>query len=69
MKKLLMRLKWFKHLPFGDALRLVVVCEQLMGICADAMSDTVDKDGADLLLSDLIALKSASCIADFLYRA
>jgi cytochrome P450 len=69
MKKSSMRPKWFKHLPFGDASRLVVVREQLMGICADAMSDTVDKDGADLLLSDPTALKSASCIADFLYRA
>ena len=33
------------------------------------MSASVDKDGPPLPLSDPTALRSASCVADFLYRA
>ncbi|KAI0448685.1 putative cytochrome P450 monooxygenase [Xylaria acuta] len=69
MKKASLRPQWFKYLPFGDAVRLKLVSQQLFDICEDAMSTSVDKDGPLLSLSDPTALQSASCVADFLYRA
>jgi cytochrome P450 len=69
MKKLSLKPRWFKYLPFGDAARLKIVQQQLFDICEDAMSATIDKDGLPLSLSDPTALQSASCVADFLYRA
>ncbi|RDL33057.1 Thromboxane-A synthase [Venustampulla echinocandica] len=69
MKKLSLKPRWFKYLPFGDAARLKIVQQQLFDICEEAMSATIDKDGPPLSLSDPTALQSANCIADFLYRA
>ncbi|KAI3391683.1 hypothetical protein diail_6962 [Diaporthe ilicicola] len=69
MKKSSLQPQWFNYLPFGDPARLGQVRQQLFGLCEDAMDACVDKDGPPLSLSDPAALQSASCIADFLYRA
>lgn len=71
MKKSSLKPQWFKYLPFGDAARLKVVHQKLFDIIEEAMSAStcIDKNGPPLSLSNPTALQSASCIADFLYRA
>ncbi|KAH8702679.1 putative cytochrome P450 monooxygenase [Phaeosphaeriaceae sp. PMI808] len=69
MKKSSLQPQWFKYIPFGDPARLKIVRQQLFDIVEDAMSACIDKDGPLLSLSDPTALQSASCVADFLYRA
>ncbi|KAJ5190678.1 Thromboxane-A synthase [Penicillium cinerascens] len=69
MKKASLQPQWFKYLPFGDASRVKAVRQQVLDICEDAMSASIKKDGPPLSLSDPTALQSASCVADFLYRA
>jgi cytochrome P450 len=69
MKKSSMQPQWFKYLPFGDPARVKIVRQQVLDTCEDAMNASIKKDGPPLSLSDPTALQSASCVADFLYRA
>lgn len=69
MKKSSMQPQWFKYLPFGGPARLKMVRQQLFDIIEEAIDACIDKDGPPLSLSDTTALRSASCVTDFLYRA
>lgn len=69
MKKASLQPQWFKYLPFGDASKVKQVRQQVLDICEDAMSANIKKEGPPLSLSDPTALQSATCVADFLYRA
>ena len=69
MKKSSMQPQWFKYLPFGDPAKVKIVRQQVLDNCENAMNASVKKDGPPLSLSDPTALQSASCVADFLYRA
>ncbi|KAI6778343.1 putative cytochrome P450 monooxygenase [Emericellopsis cladophorae] len=69
MKKTSMQPQWVKYLPFGDAARLKSVRQEVLDMTEDAMDASVDKQGPSLPLSDPEAIQSATCVADFLYRA
>ncbi|KAJ5135401.1 Thromboxane-A synthase [Penicillium bovifimosum] len=69
MKKSSMQPQWFKYLPFGDPAKVKIVRQQVLDNCEEAMNASVNKDGPPLSLSDPTALQSATCVADFLYRA
>ena len=69
MKKSSLQPQWFKYLPYSGPSRLLAVRQQLFGIFQDAMDTCIDKNGPPLPLSDPLALQSANCVADFLYRA
>ncbi|KAI5460998.1 putative cytochrome P450 monooxygenase [Mariannaea sp. PMI_226] len=69
MKKSSMQPQWVKYLPFGDPAKLKTVRQQVLQITEEAMDASVDKDGPPLALSDPKAIKKATCVADFLYRA
>ena len=69
MKKASLQPQWFKYLPFGDAAKVKVVRQQVLDSCEASMNASIVKDGPTLSLSDPAALQSATCVADFLYRA
>lgn len=69
MKKASMQPQWFKYLPFGDPAKLKTVRQQVLDTTEEAMHASIDKDGPPLSLSDPKAMQSATCVADFLYRA
>lgn len=69
MKKASMQPQWFKYLPYATPAKVKIVRQQVLDNVQEAMDVSVDKDGPALSLSDPTALQSASCVADFLYRA
>ncbi|KAI1261173.1 putative cytochrome P450 monooxygenase [Xylariaceae sp. FL1019] len=69
MKKTSMQPQWIKSLPFGDPAKLKKVRQQVLDVTEEAMNTCVDKDGPPLSLADPTSMQSASCVADFLYRA
>ncbi|KAL2069225.1 hypothetical protein VTL71DRAFT_15563 [Oculimacula yallundae] len=69
MKKTSMKPAWVKYLPFGDFPKLRTIRQKVLDSTEDAMNACIDKDGPPLSLSDPTAMKSATCVADFLYRA
>lgn len=69
MKKASMQPQWFKYLPFGDPAKLKDVRQQVLKTTEEAMDASIQKDGPTLSLSDPTAMKDATCVADFLYRA
>lgn len=69
MKKTSMQPQWIKYLPFGNPVKLRNVRQQVLGITQEAMNASIDKDGPPIALSNPEAIKSVTCVADFLYRA
>jgi len=69
MKKASLQPQWVKYLPFGGPAKLKSVRQQVLQVTEQAMDASVKKDGPSLSLSDPEAMKSAICVADFLYRA
>ncbi|KAL2850353.1 putative cytochrome P450 monooxygenase [Aspergillus pseudodeflectus] len=69
MKKSSMRPQWLKYLPFGDTAKLKSVRQQVLDTTEEAMNASIRKDGPPLPLSEPNAIQSATCVADFLYRA
>ncbi|PKX97844.1 cytochrome P450 [Aspergillus novofumigatus IBT 16806] len=69
MKKSSMRPQWIKYLPFGDTVKLKSVRQQVLDTTEEAMKASVQADGPPLSLSEPTAIQSATCVADFLYRA
>ncbi|KAF5534674.1 cytochrome P450 82A2 [Fusarium mexicanum] len=69
MKKASLQPQWMKYLPFGNAVKLKTVRQQVLHVTEQAMNASIETDGESLLLSDPEAINSATCVADFLYRA
>ncbi|OQE20866.1 hypothetical protein PENFLA_c015G06874 [Penicillium flavigenum] len=69
MKKSSLKPQWFKYIPFGDTAKLKVVRQQVLDITEEAMNASAQKDSSPLPLYDSKAIQSATCVADFLYRA
>ncbi|KAJ5215067.1 cytochrome P450 monooxygenase [Penicillium chermesinum] len=69
MKKSSMRPQWIKYLPFGDTAKLKRVRQQVLDTTEEAMKASVQTDSPPLRLSEPTAIQSATCVADFLYRA